>query len=420
MKVAIRLLAGLTLVWACAAMAATMDISASFAPSMDNPENNAFTNTTPQSGFCATWPSSCSNGKKSLATGLTLTPQHGLTPQDNPRDSTFYKWPSDFREIDVINSVTGEHATVKFRVISFSGKYWASVAHGVYDWKSFTYSAYPQGGCVSSGAGWMSVGGEWVAWLWSVPEGNQGCYEITSVDRPEGSDEYIEKIDEISIGYSLIAPNPLKMSAGVYTGQTNFTVGPGGDIDFGDNFQASDSELTINFTLSVNHELKLTTREEDQKVALQPCAPGKVCTEEQGAANWERWMVNQITPYLTGRSHFYLSSSGTFTVFLQCEQQSGEDCALKSDNTGELVPVQTLLTLPDNIRDSTTGSSVAMRRLAIGKDLSRNLFTTKSFGQNQKGHIDFLVGQKTVDAMLKNRPDTYRGAVTVVFDPQIY
>lgn len=58
----LRTLAGMPLLAASAAgMAATMDITASFTPSMDKPENNTFTNMTPQSGYCADYPSECKN-----------------------------------------------------------------------------------------------------------------------------------------------------------------------------------------------------------------------------------------------------------------------------------------------------------------------------------------------------------------------
>ncbi|WP_261641992.1 hypothetical protein [Erwinia mallotivora] len=226
---------------------------------------------------------------------------------------------------------------------------------------------------------------------------------------------------DISIGYLLQAPNPLLISGGVYTGELPLAVGPGGDFDFGDNLLASDPFTTIRFTLSVNHELKLTTTADDQKVSLQPCTLGRNCTEEEGKANWERWMVTRVTPQLTGRSNFRLSSSGAFTVYLQCEQQSGEDCGLKSDNDpSQVVPVQSLLTLPDNIVEQSTGATVVKRRLAQGRDLTKNIFLTRSYGENRAGSIDFLVSQRDVDSMLKTRPDTYRGAVTVIFDPEIY
>lgn len=419
----LSLLTGVALLAGCTgAMAATMNITAEFSPSMDNPENNQFVNTTPQSGFCANWPNSCVNGEKSLATGITLSPSKGLTPKDDKRDSAFFKWPSSYRNVTITNVQDGTTHNVKLRVTSFSGRYYANSDSQIYNWgiNGAAFSIYPNGGCSSITSGWI-IGTKEVAWLWSIPEGNTGCYKITSVDRPVGSANFIHKIGELSIGYSLVSPNPLLLTAGIYTGSLTYSISPGGDIDFGDNFQTSDSELTINFTLTVNHELKLTTTPENQAVSLQPCAHGGVCSKDEGKANWDRWRVTLITPKLTGRSNFSLSSSGSFTVYLQCEQQSGTDCALKSDNhSSQTVPVQTLLTLPDNIVDSFTGSSVSKRRLSVGRDITNNIFATKSFGQNLAGSIDFLIEQKEVDTMLESRPDTYRGAVTVIFDPQIY
>lgn len=58
----LRTLAGMTLLaFSAAGMAATMVITASFTPSIDKPENNTFTNTTPQSGYCADAPGECTD-----------------------------------------------------------------------------------------------------------------------------------------------------------------------------------------------------------------------------------------------------------------------------------------------------------------------------------------------------------------------
>lgn len=419
-QVMLRMLMAMALLVGCSgAIAATMNITAEFSPSMDNPENNQFVNTTPQSGYCSAHPTECRNGELSLDMKLSLTPSKGLTINDTPRDSLYFKMPSSFRNIEVTNNETGQKEKLAFRVSAFSARYITPKDHGVYDWKGVSYFSYPTGGCGFVAPGWGTTFN--FGWIWKYPNVDLGCYNITSVNRPVGGDNYINGVDQVSLGYELNTPNPLKMASGIYTGTLPLIVGPGGDIDFGDNFQASDSELIINFTLTVNHELKLTTTPESQAVSLQPCAPGRVCSEEEGQANWERWMVTRITPKLTGRSNFSLSSSGSFTVYLQCEQQNGPDCALKSDNNpSQTVPVQTLLTLPNNVVDSSTGSSVSKRRLSVGRDITKNVFATKSFGQNQAGSIDFLVEQKEVDTMLESRPDTYRGAVTVIFDPQIY
>ncbi|RSB25674.1 hypothetical protein [Enterobacter cloacae] len=410
----LRALAGMTLLAASAAgMAATMDITASFTPSMDKPENNTFTNNTPQSGYCKTWPNLCTHGIFSIALPVTTSITHSISQNNQPRDGVYFGLPGAMRNIMVTNSETNNTTQISFRVNLISAKMHFPTGQDQKSWNggSFVYAPSP---CTTTGVAMGS--NTWYSFAWKVPASNVACYKTSTVDRTGPT-----SLSEISIGYEMTTPDPLKMEAGIYTGSLTLSVGPGGDIDFGDNYQASDTELTINFTLSVNHELKLTTTAENQSVSLQPCAPGRVCTEDEGQAGWERWMVSRVTPQLTGRSNFNLSSSGAFTVYLECEQHSGSDCALRSDKMpSQTVPVQMLLTLPDNIVDSVTGSTVSKRRLQAGRDLTKNVFVTKTFGQNRAGSIDFLVGQKDVDTMLTTRPDTYRGAVTVIFDPKIY
>ncbi|MFE4127774.1 hypothetical protein ACFX4S_16945 [Kosakonia sp. YIM B13605] len=252
--------------------------------------------------------------------------------------------------------------------------------------------------------------------MWKWPENNVACYKTPVADLHY--EPYV--IHDMSIVYELRTPDPFQLASGEYKGKLHFTIGPGGDMDFGDRFVPSDSSLDINFLLSVNHEFKITTSAEDRMVALQPCKPGQVCSAKEGEANWERWMVSRVTPQLTGRSNFGITSSGDFTVYLACmNSQIGQDCALESDNTAQQVPFSAFINLPANIVDSTTGAAVVQQRLHIGKDPAKNLFTTKTYAQNQKGSIDFLVAQHDVDTMLSTRPDTYRGGATVIFDQNI-
>ncbi|MDN7225607.1 hypothetical protein ACF3TM_20055, partial [Providencia stuartii] len=177
--------------------------------------------------------------------------------------------------------------------------------------------------------------------------------------------------------------------------------------------------VDINLRLIVNHDLIVKTSPDDRILALEPCKNGKVCTQEQGRNNWERWMVSRITPEMTAKSNFQLSSSGAFTVYLQCEYEIGENCALKSDKNEQLVPIQSYLTLPDNIISQQTNNRVIHAPMSIQKDNS-NIFISQHIGSNRNGSIDFLINQRNVDTMLMTRPDTYRGVVTVIFDPNIY
>ncbi|MCU6336880.1 hypothetical protein KW823_10095 [Enterobacter quasiroggenkampii] len=410
---------GVSMLFACtAATAATMSITAEFSPSMDNPGNYKFINTTPQGGFCVTWSQLCTGGQVSISLPFSMATTKAIQANAPKREGYFVKLPSAWRSVQVTNVDTGKTVSVNFRASRYSGRLsipndnrWGSAGDGSL--------AYPEnsgsGGC-SSGAGGTGLVGSstWQehAWNYGVTADAGGCYRISAKGYPSIS------WSRLSIGYVLETPNPLAMDSGLYTGSHTFSIGPGGDFDFGDNITASDTSLTVNFSLSVNHELKLSST--TNSVSLQPCARGKICSEEQGKANWERWMVNRITPELTGRSTFNLSSSGEFTVYLECEQRLGSDCALRSNtNPGQLVAVQSLLTLPDNIADKSTGADVIKKRLTAGRDLS-SIFTTKTYGEARSGSVDFLVTQKDVDTMLKTRPDTYSGAITVIFDPQIH
>jgi hypothetical protein len=395
-----------------------MEITASFAPSMSNPENNIFTNTTPQSGYCATWPELC-RGKFSIEIpGLSSVSSTTISARDtNKRNGLFLKIPVQNKTVAVTNLMTGDVVNLVFRPNIFGAA--MNPFGGRNTWKDGGTLGFPDSGvagCSSGAGGSYGVNGSQVRFAWSYgPGATAGCYRTSNIDRPAGITFY-----QYNFGYELVAPEPLTMSSGIYVGSLSYSVGPGGDFDFGDNITANDNVVNITFRLSVNHELKLSTTPEDQQVTLQPCTAGRVCTEDQGKANWERWMVSRVAPQLTGHSGFSLSSSGEFTVYLSCEQMSGADCALRSDNDGSLVPVQTLLTLPNNVVDINTRTTVVRRPLQVGKSDTQNIFTTQVFGESKKGSIDFLVAQRNVETMLTTRPDTYRGAVTVIFDPKLY
>lgn len=392
------------------ATAAEMNITASFTPSATNPENSAFTNTTPLSGYCATWPVYCPPGAFGISLPLELTLKKPIVANDIPRNNPYFGLTNKFRTVPVTNETTGEISQVTFRVNGFSA--FMSPPRDSSTWVGGSFM-YPNPPCQYGGT--LVGNGSWTAFMWKVTSADGACYKISNIDRTDPSRFY-----DMSITYELETPDPLKMSSGVYKGTASLTVGPGGNIDFGDVYEASDTMLNINFTLTVTHELKLTPAAGAQTVALQPCPAGKICSEDEGNANWERWMVSRVTPQLTGRSAFTLSSSGGFTVFLDCAERVGNECALTSDNSGQRVPMRVSVNLPDNVIDSQTGSTVAGRPLLIGKSEGQNYFSAKTYGADKPGSIDFLVRQKDVDTMLATRPDTYRGAVTVIFDPNIF
>lgn len=398
-------------------MAAIVNVTASFTPSMEEPGNAKFMNTTPVTGFCLSNPDRCTSDEFSIRTSLTSA---NVSPI-NTNDSVSLSIPGGKRLITVTNS-EGEVHQLYFRISALGATYQSFYLPGSSDvedrnlWDGGNFASGP-GKCHGNWSRYSSSAGTYTFfWRVSVEE-DVICTKISTADRGDN----LHRLYNTDIMYELDAPNPLQMGSGIYTGTYTYRVGTGMDVDVGGaNFLNSETDMTFNFTLSVNHELKVIMNAADLKVTLQPCDLSRVCSEEQGTANWERWMITRVTPFLTGRSGFSISSSGSFTAYLRCEYESEGSCGLKSDNSTQLVPVQTMITFPDNIVDAKTGSGVIKKPLQIGRDVLQNIFHTKFFGQNNSGYIDFQVKQRDVDTMLNTRPDTYRGAVTVIFDSNIY
>ncbi|NIA76624.1 hypothetical protein HBA43_21020 [Providencia rettgeri] len=392
------------------APSATIDLIAKIEPSINN-DTVVFTNMTPQEGYCVTLPQQCPS-EVSINLPLSTKISYPIKANNEPRQGAYFNFPKTEKIITVRNHSTGEPFDVKFRITNFAARYERNI--GQQDWIGGSFVYTPDGkGCGYGGVGYGgSVGYEF---MWKTLDNTNPCYKISTIDRDEPALFY-----QMSIGYSLKAKDSLlTVGSGIYGGKISFSVGPGGDFDFGDNYLASDSIVDINLRLIVNHDLIVKTSPDDRILALEPCKNGKVCTQEQGRNNWERWMVSRITPEMTAKSNFQLSSSGAFTVYLQCEYEIGENCALKSDKNEQLVPIQSYLTLPDNIISQQTNNRVIHAPMSIQKDNS-NIFISQHIGSNRNGSIDFLINQRNVDTMLMTRPDTYRGVVTVIFDPNIY
>lgn len=403
--------------------AATLELTAEYSPDITNPSKDEFTNTTPMSGYCKNWPhlNLCppEGGVHSIDMGgITASLTSSVIKADSPpREGMYYKIPGAWRDVVVRNTLDNSSHIVRFRITNFSSRYnthnsWTKEDHHRFKDKSFVNSPKP--------CGYTNVGvytAKWYQWMWKWPESDTACYKIPKVDF-EG-EPYL--INELSFGYLIKNPNPLSMNEGIYTGALNFTVGPGGDIDFGDSFTPSDSQLQINFTLKVEHELKVTPQAGATDVSLYPCYNDKDCTKQSEEKNWERWMVTNITPQkMSGISKFNISSSAGFSVHMQCSSDSSltlDSCPMISEKSGTTVPVKARITLPESIKDST-GKKVINSPLYTEKNTSR--FFTTSFGVDRQGQVEFYIEKKNVSEMLKSRPDSWSGSVTLIFDPSIY
>lgn len=405
----------LSLLYGHTLFAKTITITAEFTPSVTSPDNNKFTNTTPNYGYCAGgFATNCvNNGWFTVAFGISAEPSEAILAEDN----VSYNMPSSTRDVVVTNRVSGTQRVVKFAINGFGGRNrgYGDQATGVNTgWSGGSWVNQPSG-CNGSGYG---VGdNNAYSWFWRWPNRNDTtvCSKKSTVDRGR-----YPTLEMTSFMYLLTTPNPLEMDDGVYEGQISYSVaGSGAEINVGGpKYQTSDNQLIINFELTVTHEMSVRPLETGT-VALHACQTGKICTAAENKINWEKSTVTNIPPELTAESQFEITSSGSFTTYLSCEVNAGDQCGLRSVKTGDVVPVKTLLTLPGNIQ-TTSGSAVRNLLMKNVKDTSYAFFKTEHFEPGGKGKFHFEVDKQDVAVMKKNAPDEYSGVVTVVFDPQVW
>jgi hypothetical protein len=391
-------------------LAAEVTFTAEFRPSSANPEHKKFKNTTAQSGFCLDNPSQCLG---EFSVGLPLTPIfNGMDASGAARNSAFFKMPSSFRSV-MVESTIGDAYEVRWRVSSFSGRYRLPVsslelvpeANGVvyaahdalWDSRRWVYSPI---GC--GGTNYASFDHIQYRFLWLVPEGDGSCikYLLREIPGPMS-------ISQFSIGYELIAPDPLAMKNGVYTGDLVLTVGPGGDFDFGDRSMVNDSTISLHFVLTVQHELRADFPPDSHRVTLVP------------EGGWSSWVDHGRLPTSLSKDlPFSLSSSAPFSVTLECSHpQPNGDCGLlnTSTPTAPLVPVAVAITMP-GFREAQRNLDALNLKLSTQGVAPR--FISNAYAVNRASRLHFDVTGEHVKSILDHPGDQYRGNVTVVFDAQ--
>ncbi|WP_339057235.1 hypothetical protein [Candidatus Regiella endosymbiont of Tuberolachnus salignus] len=470
-----RLLAVMLLLWGLVSesRAQEIEIKAEFRPSLLNRGQDGFQNRTESTGICA--PSSTIAGQCKAKKIFSIElPGDAMQSKDIPangeeRDSIYVKFPAppgnplDIKLQDKDSKPAKEPAqfTITRFGASYRDRFYVRIKENrAYGWG--TNEAWVDGSPERSDSkppsclGTQGIGhqesGSYGAYhfIWEMSP-NGICVKKSHYARPKNNTESLSyyanggaapeapnsnksrclaknpecvaTLRAISFAYALKLPSPLSMASGTYTNVDTlaFTIGnsTGDDIDFGNNFRwDGDQNVTLKFKLEVAHDLKVTPEFGAEKVILVP--------QDGSQRGWDRYLSGGSKPTkLTGRSKFRLSSSGEFTVYLQCEKNFNKDkgeCALTSEkHKNKKVPVSAFLTLASNIVQKDTTKSVTAQKLYIDKNTSRNIFHTNSPAQNYPGHIDFEVsGKEHIDTLLTDPPDTYKGNVTIVFDANIH
>lgn len=384
------------------ALAAVQDITASFRPDPSNPMVNKFVNTTPESGVCP-WhiPERCKAlGIFSIRTGdITFASnapiQGGHT---DPRKGAMYKVPSEWRDVTVSHTDTGKAETVQMRIAGIGGRFDLQGGVDQTVWERDAYSwQTPRPPCLPTG---YVIGNRlFLLWSWIVPANSGACWVPAVKDIPGLTYPVLE------YSYELRTPNPLTMDSGLYTGSLSYTVGPGGDFDFGDIMMPNDNVMTFNFTLEVDHHLKVEVPPGGHRVQLEP----------QGG--WQGWLQNGRKPTRLFRDQTVnLWASSQFKMTLECGAPMGNTCSVRNA-AGHQVPLELAVTLPPGLSGA---SGRPVNRLPLRLDGSgTELFQPSRYIDRKPSTLHFEVQADSVAQMLEQAGSTYSGDVTVVWDSAI-
>lgn len=401
-----RLLYLLITAVALPAMAESVDITAVFRPDASAPFKNEFVNTTPDSGYCETYKPYCTVlNLFSIRLPLRSHSLMPMQPGTGPRENATFQVPANWRPLQVTHTETGETEQVEVRIAGIGSKYVLSDtvenltgSPGVEGHRrlwGITWSNAPLP-CQISSVGYY--GEHWYGFFWRTPV-EAACFRQTNFTIPSMYYEFLE------FTYELRTPNPLRMTAGMYTGAHTFTLGPGADFDFGDVMIPEDTQLTFRFTLEVDHNLKVEVPPGGHSIRLEP----------QGG--WQAWLQGGRKPSRLLRDQTVnLWTSSPFKMTLECDEPLGNTCSVRNAN-GHQVPLDVAVSLPFGLTDST-GAQVNRRPLRLDGSGTEQ-FLPSSYIDRKPSTLHFEIKRDAVEQMLEQPGSTYSGSATVVWDSQI-
>ncbi len=388
------------------AQAFVEEITAVFRPDPTNPMSNKFKNTTLQSGLCP-WhvPAKCEAVNTfSIRNTQFRAASNGPIPAyaDDPRKSAYFKMPSAWRDLQVTHVGTGEVETVQMRIAGIGAQWSLPRSPGVSAWSttSASWNAYWYGApppCQP--INYFAAGQNFALFFWIVPENAGACSVIAGTEIPWMNYGHLE------YGYELKTPNPLSMTAGEYRGSITYSMGPGADFDFGDVMIPNDNVATFNFTLQVEHILKVDLPPGGNRIELLP------------DGGWQAWLNRGRQPARLFRDQtFNIYASGRFKMQLECSLVIGNTCGLRN-GAGDEVPLQVAVSLPFGLNDQygQTVNKLPLRLDGVGTEL----FQAVHYVNNRPGTLHFEVQKEHVTEMLKHPGSTYSGVVTVVWDSEV-
>ena len=392
------------------AQAYQLAIQAEFKPNSANPQHNTFKNTTPSTGgYCSIFPTYCATrGIQSLKTPIKFISSSAVEAHHlDPRQGGMISVLGDWRELTVkkVDSQEIETVRVRFKAVGTSvttapdipanlvggGVTW-STGHALL-WQGGNWGAAPAPCRSIAPASTTSTA---IDIIWEIPVTRTTCAKQALFNIPKLTFNYLEFI------YELETPNPLGMSTGQYKGSTSYSLGPYQDFDMGDKLLPNDTNLTLNFTLTVLHTLKVDIPPGGNKIELTP----------QGG--WQQWLQKGRTPEKLYRDQpFLISASSRFKMLLSCERMMGNTCAIS--NGSHEVPVDVLVSIPNGVANDGDSSVVSRKPLSA---TTAQIFKSMFYVENRASTLHFEI-QKAYVAQMLSAQGNYKGNITVIWDSDL-
>lgn len=410
--------AGIVLIFVCGLVAppnthgVEITINAEFKPDPAFPNRNVFTNKTPNTGqYCYYNPADCaSKGVFGIAAPVVFRSAVPVVANHtDPRQGAMVTIPGAWRTLTVRHNQTLETEEVKIRitgfgtVLSIDPDTVHTLVPGATSWgdghnKLWSGSNWsiPPSPCTRKSTPLYTGGIFW--FFWGAPEADVTCAKKALYNIPKLA------YHSLDFAYELKTPDPLGMSAGDYSGNLAYTIGPYQDFDMGDLLIPNSSVLNLNFNLNVQHTLKVDIPPGGNRVELVP------------KGGWYQWLlIARVPETLASDQSFSVSASSRFKMLLSCERVMGDTCAL-SNNVSHNVPINIFVSLPGGITDSNGASITRKPLLTSGQ--GTELFQPSRYVDGKTGVLHFEIEKKYVNEML-DQEGTYKGNVTVIWDSEV-
>jgi hypothetical protein len=392
------------------ANALTQDISAVFRPDPSKPQETGFLNTTPMSGYCAEAPSQCQAWKMfSIRLPLSVNSIRPIQAgHADVRQGAMFQVPANWRTAQIVHSGTGETEIVQVRWVGIGARYQVPgsvielVGGGVEAGTAHTMlwsDNWGQAPSPCNSSGFSRFGDNHYEFFWRTPSETE-CAKKANFVIPSMAYPYVD------FAYELRMPNPMRMSAGQYTGDLTIGVGPGRELDMGDVMLPSDSAITLNFRLDVEHTFKVEVPPGGNRVELVP------------DGGWQAWLNGGSKPSRLARDQrFHISTSSRFKMALDCQYISGNTCAIGEAGSGHSVPVDVRVTLPEGLTDFG-GQPINQRRL-LRDGSGTELIQPSVYVDRRPASLHFEVTRQSIEEMLDGGAKVYSGNITVIWDSEV-